>query len=92
MSKTIKDQIIQTLGKFEEVHYNNLYQFLSYDERAKPFDCLSGNLDANFSLKNEYYPTYIYNTLCDNSITLWNIDSQLLLDIITGNKPTIMKI
>ena len=83
---TNKQSIIQLLLQFNETHYNRLYQFLSWDARVTPFKCLSHSVDVNIALEVIHYPKYIYNTLCDNHITPWNIKDKLLLDVITGKE------
>lgn len=79
----MKNEIIELLLKFEQVNYSRLYKFLAFDKRTEPFSCYSQYIDGSMTLKKKCFPNWIYETICNNTISAWNISDKLLFDILT---------
>ena len=87
----MEDEIIDLLLKFQEINYHQLYLFLSYDKRVIPFSGYAQYVDTAITLKQLRYPKSIYNMLCENEITPWNISEELLYNAISDKKFIIKK-
>lgn len=83
----IKNDIIDLLLEFDADVYKRLYSFLSYDNRARPFGCYANSVDCKQTLKVTAYPEWLYNTLCENTVSGWKIEPELLYGILTGDIP-----
>ena len=80
----MKGTIIKILQSFNDVNYERLYIFLSYDKRAKPFQGYSNMVDIWCTFKSEKTAENIYRMLCENEIKSWRISPNLLLSVLKG--------
>ena len=81
----MKNQIINLLLKFNEINYDRLYEFLTFNKKVSQFRGMANQIDCIFTFKHKNSAENIYKKLCENKFSGWNIEPELLFNVLNGD-------